>query len=109
MSRLLWGFELSKAKREDGTEIELDFHDLEPVSFAPTFCPHSDMPNSPLPLQTVTSTLKPFKCTIKPRSERHAATIRREFHEATDAFTPFEQELTGEDKEYLRRVRDELI
>ncbi|KAG8956747.1 hypothetical protein FRC04_000225 [Tulasnella sp. 424] len=88
VSRLLWGFELSKAKREDGTEIELDFNDLEP---------------------TVTSTLKPFKCTIKPRSERHAATIRREFHEATDAFTPFEQELTGEDKEYLRRVRDELI
>ncbi|KAG8899688.1 hypothetical protein FRC01_010414 [Tulasnella sp. 417] len=88
VSRLLWGFDLSKAKREDDTEIELDFHDLEP---------------------TVTSTLRPFKCSIKPRSERHAATIRREFHEATAAFMPFEQELTGADKEYMRRVREDLI
>ncbi|KAG9045811.1 hypothetical protein FS837_005601 [Tulasnella sp. UAMH 9824] len=88
VSRLLWGFDLAKAKREDGTEIELDFHDLEP---------------------TVTSTLRPFKCSITPRSERHAATIRREFHEATAAFMPFEQELTGADKEYMRRVREDLI
>lgn len=50
----------------------------------------------------------PYKCDIKCRSARHAEVIRREFLDATDAFSPFEQELTEADKEYLRRVRGNL-
>jgi len=34
-ARILWGFDILKAKMEDGTEIEIDFMDCKPVSLTP--------------------------------------------------------------------------
>jgi len=83
-ARILWGFNILRAKNADGTYIEPDFMDCKPTS--------SNAPS-------------PFKCDIKPRSIRHARVIYRDFLEATAPSELFEQELHEGDKQFMHDAR----
>ncbi|KAI0937993.1 hypothetical protein AcV7_003311 [Taiwanofungus camphoratus] len=84
---LLWGFNLDKARNENGQVIEPDTTDYAVgISYSPN----------------------PFKCNITPRSAQHAETIRRELHTCSEAFAPFERDLTYEDAMYVRELRQNL-
>ncbi|KDQ20363.1 hypothetical protein BOTBODRAFT_379163 [Botryobasidium botryosum FD-172 SS1] len=47
----------------------------------------------------------PFRCTITPRSTRHAELIEQAFYASTETFLPFEGEMSGEDKRYAAAMR----
>ncbi|KAK7681816.1 hypothetical protein QCA50_015163 [Cerrena zonata] len=70
---ILWGFDITHVSGEnEGRDLP-----ITPEDFT------SGMAPGP----------KPFKCNIKPRSERHAALIRKAFSEARSIFRMFEHEL----------------
>lgn len=81
---LLWAYNFTKAKRADGTEIEVDTTDCKDNA--------SSSPN-------------PFECDIRPRSQRHAQVIREKFTESVHVCAPFEQELDEEDVAFLQAAR----
>jgi len=84
---LIWGFNFNKACDDNGNEIELDLWNYaEGLSTFPC----------------------PFKCIITPRSPEHAETVRNEFRESREAFTPFEHNLSTEDKAYVRELWESL-
>ncbi|KAG8949194.1 hypothetical protein FRC04_008992 [Tulasnella sp. 424] len=83
-ARILWAFDILKAKNADGSVIEPDFMDCHPTSS-----------NAPAP----------FKCDIQPRSDKHKQIICREFLDAIGTTNLFEQELIDADKEYMRNAR----
>ncbi|EIN04045.1 cytochrome P450 [Punctularia strigosozonata HHB-11173 SS5] len=47
----------------------------------------------------------PFKCSIKPRSARHADIMRNEFTNAIPLYGPYEQGLSSEEKSWLAKQR----
>ncbi|KAJ6584421.1 cytochrome P450 [Mycena capillaripes] len=47
----------------------------------------------------------PFRCRITPRTPEKASIIEREFFEAADTFSKFEQALGSEDKDFLAKSR----
>ncbi|BGP32800.1 hypothetical protein JCM10296v2_004584 [Rhodotorula toruloides] len=70
IARILWAFNISKAKDAAGNDIPVDIFD-----FTDGF---NSMP-------------KPFKCSVKVRSPAHAAVIEREYSEAAEDFKQFEE------------------
>ncbi|THV06968.1 cytochrome P450 [Dendrothele bispora CBS 962.96] len=86
---LLWAFTYSKAKDPlTGSEIPID-----PTKMSDGF--------ALFPL--------PFECSIQPRSQKIADLIHKHFVDAIDVFTQYEDALQQEDKEYVARVRSDLI
>ncbi|KAG9015639.1 hypothetical protein FRB90_004646 [Tulasnella sp. 427] len=83
-ARILWGFDILKAKNEDGSTIEPDFMDCHPTAS-----------NAPAP----------FKCDIRPRSEKHKQVICREFLDAMATTSLFEQELDEADTVFMRDAK----
>lgn len=63
VARILHGFDLGLAKDENGRQIELDFTTASLNKGSGTVS-------------------KPFRCSITPRSEKHAALMRREWEDA---------------------------
>ncbi|KII83911.1 hypothetical protein PLICRDRAFT_118622 [Plicaturopsis crispa FD-325 SS-3] len=54
----------------------------------------------------ITATPGRFKCTIKPRSQNHLDVIERQFAKAAEFLTPYELELSPEDRAYNAKYRD---
>ncbi|KAG9009993.1 hypothetical protein FRB94_011129 [Tulasnella sp. JGI-2019a] len=73
ISRVLWGFDILKAHRADGTTIELDMFAFRKPALM----------NIPAP----------FECMIQARSPHHAAVIRQEFVDSTSVLADSEKKL----------------
>ncbi|KAI0698161.1 cytochrome P450 [Cytidiella melzeri] len=84
---LLWSFEFSPAKDAKGEEIKPDIWNYA---------------------QALASSPNPFKCTVKPRSARHAEIIRQRFLEATPTLEQFEHGISKEDAAFLAAARAEV-
>jgi len=50
----------------------------------------------------------PFKCSILPRSDHHAEMISYQFKEAAETLSQFESQLSGEDRAFVEKQREEL-
>ncbi|KAG9015638.1 hypothetical protein FRB90_004645 [Tulasnella sp. 427] len=83
-ARILWVFDILKAKNGDGSTIEPDFMDCHPTAS-----------NAPAP----------FKCDIRPRSDKHKQVICREFLDAMATSSLFEQELDDADMVLMRDAK----
>ncbi|KAG8949193.1 hypothetical protein FRC04_008991 [Tulasnella sp. 424] len=85
-ARILWGFEVLKARGPDGSIIEPD---LSSAGCKP------NASNGP----------KPFAAHIRVRSTRHAQAIQREFLETSGSSALFEHEIDEDDKAFLREAK----
>ncbi|KAI0793050.1 cytochrome P450 [Irpex lacteus] len=81
---LLWAFEFSPAKDRSGKTVVPDIW-----NFA----------------QALASSPNPFRCTVKPRSAKHAEIIRERFLEATPTLKQFEHGISAEDAVFLENIR----
>ncbi|KAF2144960.1 uncharacterized protein K452DRAFT_356306 [Aplosporella prunicola CBS 121167] len=86
MSHVLWAFEISKARDADGNEVPVDTNDLRPGAVA---------------------TINPFRVTVKPRSEKKVALVRRIWEEEREALLD-EDEQWRESPEGVARLMSKV-
>ncbi|KAH7012853.1 cytochrome P450 [Ilyonectria destructans] len=75
--RLLWAFQIDKARGPDGEEIQVDRDEVT---------------------QSIAARPVPFRCSIKPRSEKHIAIVKESWKNAADML-----DATGNYKEVMIR------
>ncbi|KAG8926377.1 hypothetical protein FRC02_008940 [Tulasnella sp. 418] len=85
---LLWGFEFS-APVEDRNGVK-------------------DIPDLWAFTSGLTNDLFPFKCGVKPRSQKHVDIVRQNFKDSIPIYESYERELVQEDREYVEAVRAKL-
>ncbi|KAJ6584471.1 cytochrome P450 [Mycena capillaripes] len=96
-----------------GIHLAQNSINLNAVNFlwAFNFKPDIDADGNSVPPDTwaynkgVTTSPLPFQCRITPRTPEKASIIEREFLEAADTFSKFEQALSSEDKDFLAKSR----
>ncbi|KAF9269296.1 cytochrome P450, partial [Marasmius fiardii PR-910] len=81
---LLWAFDFKPCKDSEGRDIPMDVYDYE---------------------KGIVGGPKSFNCLIRPRSDRVADIIEREYLDATDTFLKFERDLAVEDKKWAEETR----
>ena len=105
---LLWAFNYTPAKNADGSIIEPNLWDYNPVCRAYIYI-YTCLELIFRLLKGVLTSPNEFKATIVPRSPRHAEVIEQSYLDATPFFLPFEQDLCPEDREFVAHSRKKHV
>ena len=104
---LIWAFHFERAvDSHSGQTIPVDIFDYQKVQpLQHTIHLESTFVTEIYCLQGILTAPNPFKCRITCRSSRRAEIIEKEFRDAIQIFETFEENLSEDDKVWLKSTR----